>query len=267
MTVISLLTDFGLRDGYVGVMKGVIYGIAPDVHIADISHAIPPQNVHYGALALKRVAPFFPDGTIHVGVVDPGVGTARRPIAGQVGKQYFVAPDNGLATTLIQGARSNRGAVRVVHLDKPEFWLPEISNVFHGRDIFAPSAAHLAAGITLEELGTFIEDYILLDFPQPQRTPEGGWRGQVMEVDFFGNLSTNIERQHVGGMEPLEVRIAGITIREWVNTFGERPVGSLIALYGTADDVVISVVNGNAAKQLGVGLGAEVEVLPQGLRS
>ena len=223
MTVITLLTDFGLRDGYVGVMKGVIYGIAPRAQIADISHAIPPQNVLYGALALERVAPFFPDGTIHVGVVDPGVGTARRPIAGQVGAQYFVMPDNGLATILIQRAREIGETVRVVHLHKPEYWLPEISNVFHGRDIFAPCGAHMAGRVPLEQLGTPIEDYISLDYPQPQPIPEGGWRGQVMEVDFFGNLSTNIERQHVGGLEPLEVRIAGITISDWVNTFGERP--------------------------------------------
>jgi S-adenosylmethionine hydrolase len=190
------------------------------------------------------------------------VGTARRPIAGRVGGQYFVAPDNGLATLLIQHARQAGEPLEVVHLDRPEYWLAEISNVFHGRDIFAPCGAHLAAGVPLEQLGAPIEDYVLLDFPQPERTPEGGWRGQVMEVDFFGNLSTNIERRHVGGMEPLRVRIAGVEIDNWVRTFGERPVGSLIALYGTAEDVVISVVNGSAANQLGVGLGAEVEVLP-----
>jgi S-adenosylmethionine hydrolase len=263
MTVITLLTDFGLRDGYVGVMKGVIHNIAPQVQIADISHAIPPQNVALGALALKRVAPYFPDGTIHVGVVDPGVGTARRPIAGQVGSQYFVVPDNGLATMLIQRARENGEVVKVVHLEKPQYWLDEISNVFHGRDIFSPCGAHLAAGVPLEELGSPIDDYMLLDIPGPERTPQGGWRGHVLEVDFFGNLSTNIERGHVEAMEPLSVRIAGVQIDDWVNTFGERPVGSLISLYGTTDDVMISVVNGNAAERLGVGLGAEVEVLPQ----
>jgi S-adenosylmethionine hydrolase len=262
MTVITLLTDFGLRDGYVGVMKGVIYGIVPDAQIADISHAIPPQNVGLGALALKRVAPFFPDGSVHVGVVDPGVGTDRRPIAGRVGAQYFVAPDNGLASFLIQRARQENDILEVVHLDRPEYWLKDISNVFHGRDIFAPCGAHLAAGVPLETLGTPIEDYILLDFPEPERTLEGGWRGQVQEVDFFGNLSTNIERRHVGGMEPLRVRIGGVEIDNWVKTFGERPVGSLVALYGTADDLVISVVNGSAADQLGVGRGADVEVLP-----
>jgi hypothetical protein len=265
MTVISLLTDFGTRDGYVGVMKGVIYGIAPEAQIADISHAIPPQNVLLGALALKRVAPYFPDGTVHVAVVDPGVGTARRPIAGQVGAQYFVAPDNGLATPLIQRAREKGERLEVVHLDRREYWLKDVSHVFHGRDIFSPCAAHLAAGTPLRALGTPIEDYVLLELPQPQRTPQGGWQGQVVEVDFFGNLSTNIERAQVGGMEPLRVRIADVEVKHWVSTFGERPVGSLVALYGTADDLVIAVVNGNAAEQLGVGLGTAVEVLPHAL--
>lgn len=263
MPVITLLTDFGLRDGYVGVMKGVIYGIAPEVHIADISHAIPPQDVRSGALALKRVAPFFPDGTVHVCVVDPGVGTARRPIAGQVGSQFFVAPDNGLVTLLIQRAEELGEVVKVVHLDKPEYWLGEISNVFHGRDIFSPCGAHLATGVPLIDLGTPIQDYVLLDIPQPERTPQGGWRGQVMEVDYFGNLSTNIERRHVEGLEPLSVRIGGVQIDEWVHTFGDRPVGTLISLYGTADDLIISEVNGSAAKRLNVELGETLEVNSQ----
>ena len=262
MTVISLMTDFGLRDGYVGVMKGVIYKIYSEAQIADISHAIPPQNVMLGALALGRTAPFFPAGTVHVGVIDPGVGTQRRPIAGRVGEQYFVGPDNGLFTRMIQRANDAGETVQVVCLDQRQYWLPELSHVFHGRDIFAPCGAHLAKGVALEAMGSFIDDYILLDIPQPQRTAEGCWSGEVVEVDFFGNLSTNISREHLQGYEPVVLRIGDVEIDNWVRTFGERPVGDLVSLYGTADDLVISVVNGNAAKKLGVGLGAEVVVLP-----
>lgn len=263
MTVITLLTDFGLRDGYVGVMKGVIYSIAPDVSIADISHAISPQNVRLGALALKRTASFFPDGTVHVAVVDPGVGTARRPIAGRVGAQFFVAPDNGLATMLIRRAREIGVTVEVVHLDNPDYWLPDLSHVFHGRDIFSPVGAHLASGAPLEALGTPIDDYIMLEIPEPMHLGGGRWRGQVLEIDYFGNLSTNIERRHVNNLEPLGARIAGVEINDWVKTFGERPVGTVVCLYGTADDFVISVVNGNAARHLGVEIGEPVEVYSQ----
>jgi len=263
MTVLTLLTDFGLRDGYVGVMKGVIYKIIPTVQIADISHAIPPQNILLGALALARTSPFFPSGCVHVGVVDPGVGTHRRPIAGQVGEQFFVGPDNGLFTILIKRAFAQDEQVKIIHLDQPDYWLQDVSNVFHGRDIFAPCGAYLAAGTHLEQMGTLIDDPVLLDISEPEPLENGGWRGEIMEVDFFGNLSTNIERKHLAGNEPVNVKIGDTTIDNWVNTFGERPVGSLISLYGTADDLVISVVNGNAARRLEVGVGEAVEVFPK----
>ncbi len=147
MTVITLLTDFGLRDGYSGVMKGVIWKIAPQVQIADISHTIKPQNIFQGALALARTAPFFPSGTIHVAVVDPGVGTQRRPIGLRLGEYYFVGPDNGLFTLVIEHAESLGVVIQVFHLNQTTYWLPEVSRVFHGRDIFSPVAAHLARGI------------------------------------------------------------------------------------------------------------------------
>jgi len=263
MTVIALLTDFGVQDGYAGIMKGVIWKIAPATQIADLSHAVPPQDVLRGALALSRTAPYFSAGAIFVAVVDPGVGTARRPLAMRLGKNYFVGPDNGLFTLVIERAKAAKDDIRVIHLDRREYWLPEISHVFHGRDIFSPVAAHLANGLPLEAMGTEIDDPILLDIPHPQRIPSGGWRGQVWEVDYFGNLSTNLQRLHIQGLEPnLTVHIAGRHLDGLVNTFGDRPPGTLIALYGTSDDLVISVVNGNAAQSLGVGIGEYVEVEP-----
>ncbi len=266
MKFITLLTDFGLKDGYVGVMKGVIWGIAPDVQIADISHHISPQNVQEGALALSRVASYFPSGTVHIAVVDPGVGTARRPIAGQVGDQYYVGPDNGLFSYVLDTARQKGEAVRWVHLDRRKYWLPVVSNVFHGRDIFSPVGAHLAAGVPLYEVGTPIEDVTTFETPQPQPI-SGGWRGQVIAVDNFGNLATNLMRTHLmrlpmEGTAPskIKVTIAGQTITGLVNTFGDREPGALIALIGTRDDLMISVVNGSAADRLSVGVGADIEV-------
>jgi S-adenosylmethionine hydrolase len=167
MPIITLLTDFGSKNGFTGVLKGVIWKIAPDTHIADITHEITPQNIMEGAIALWRAAAFFPTGTIHVAVVDPGVGTARRPIAAQIGDQYFVGPDNGIFTPIMEQAESKGQGVKVFHLVNPEYWLPEVSHTFHGRDIFAPVAAHLAAGVLIEKMGTPVKDPIRLVMPQP----------------------------------------------------------------------------------------------------
>ena len=262
MTVITLLTDFGTRDGYVGVMKGVIWKIAPDVQIADLSHSIKPQNIQQAAIVLSRTTPFFPPGTIHIAVIDPGVGTNRRPIGLQLGNQYFIGPDNGLFTQVLENAEANRDPISVVHLDKKQYWLPNISRVFHGRDIFAPSAAYLATGIKLEQIGSLIHDPIRQSMPRPVHLPGGGLRGQIIEVDNFGNLSTNIETTHISPMGEVRIFIAGHWIDHLVNTFGDRPKGTLISLFGTSHDLIICVVNGNAAHYLNVDVGEIVEVFP-----
>lgn len=260
MCFITLLTDFGLKDVYVGVMKGVIWSIAPQAQIADITHLIHPQNVLEGALALGRAAPYFPSGSLHLAVVDPGVGTARRPIAARLGDQAFVGPDNGLCTVLVNQARQAGAPVQFVHLNQPRYWLPEISNVFHGRDIFAPVAAHLANGVPLEALGSPIDDAHLLPLPKPERTAQG-WHGQVLWVDNFGNLSTNLGSQHLSGREPVVVRIAGREIHGLVKTFGERQPGELVAMLDSSGMLSICTVNGSAASQLGAHFGAGVEII------
>jgi len=259
MRFISLLTDFGLKDGYVGVMKGVIWGIAPQAQIADITHLIRPQNVLEGALALGRAAPYFPAGTVHLAVVDPGVGTERRPIAARLGEQAFVGPDNGLCTLLVDQARQAGAPVQFIHLTQPRYWLPEISNVFHGRDIFSPVAAHLVNSVPLEALGVLIDDPQLLDLPKAVRT-ERGWRGQVLWVDNFGNLSTNLTGEDLAGMETVVVRIAGHEIHGLVKTFGERHMGELVAMFDSSDALSICIVNGDASAQLGVQAGQMVEI-------
>ncbi len=261
MPFITLLTDFGYRDGYPGVMKGVIWGICPEAEIADITHVISPQNVMEGALALGRVAGFFPAGTVHIAVVDPGVGTHRRPVALRLGDDYYVGPDNGLFTVVLEQAEQKNKVVEIVHLNKSEYWLPEISNVFHGRDIFAPVGAHLARGVPLREVGALINDPVRLSIPRPQRYGSG-WSGQITSIDFFGNLETNLTRDQLTELGQVLVRIGGVEIRGLVNTFGERPVGELIALYGTHNDLIVSVVNGNAQAKLNVKVGDKVEVFP-----
>jgi len=151
-TTISLTTDFGNQDGFVGVMKGVIWGIAPDAHVADITHDIPPQNIRLGAYALWRVVPYFPPGSVHIAVIDPGVGTQRRPIGLKIGEQQFIVPDNGLITTILEEGERSGKRIEMVHLNNPKYWLENVSHTFHGRDIFAPTGAHLAAGVPIENL-------------------------------------------------------------------------------------------------------------------
>jgi S-adenosylmethionine hydrolase len=260
MTMITLTTDFGLRDGNVGVMKGVIWRITPEIKIVDLSHDVPPQNILEGAYILKRSTPYFPAGTIHVGVVDPGVGTSRRPIAVQIGAQFFVGPDNGLITFMIERAESESQPIVVVHLDKHEYWLPVVSHVFHGRDIFAPVAAHLARGIPLEEMGSITHDIVRLPIPIPERLPNG-WRGQVVYIDHFGNVATNLSREKLGVAPIRSVKLVGREIIGLVRTFGEGQPGELAALFSSTDDLIVAVVNGDASRILGVKIGDVVDII------
>jgi S-adenosyl-L-methionine hydrolase (adenosine-forming) len=261
MTIITLLTDFGMLDGYPGTMKGVIWTIAPQVQIADISHDIRSQDIFHGAFILSRTAWFFPPGSIHIAVVDPGVGTRRRPIALQLGEYYFIGPDNGLFTLVLEHAETRNYPIRAVYLNNNAFWLPEVSRVFHGRDIFAPVAAHLANGVSLEDLGVIIHDPVRLDIPRPEPLSVGGWRGQVIEIDHFGNLATNITQGHLQHLRAFEVQIAGEIITGLVNTYGDRPPGTLVALLDNSASLAVAVVNGNAAQRLGAAIGDPVEVL------
>jgi S-adenosylmethionine hydrolase len=259
MKFITLLTDFGLQDGYTGIMRGVIYRIATDAQISDISHAIHPQNILEGSLVWYRSYAFFPEGTVHVAVVDPGVGTSRRPVAARLGKYFFVCPDNGLITPILEATENAGEPVEFVHLDQPRFWLPQVSHVFHGRDIFSPVAAHLANGVPLAELGTRITDPVRRPIPRPAAL-ENGWHAEVITVDHFGNLNTNVNEQDIRHPRDLRVRIAGQEIRGLSRTFGDRASGELIALIDSDHSLAIAIVNGNAARQLGIDLGEPVEI-------
>ena len=206
MHIITLMTDFGLKDGNVGVMKGVILGISPQAQIVDISHLVQPQDILEAGLILRRSAPYFPSGTIHVVVVDPGVGTQRRPLAAWIGNQIYVGPDNGLITMLVEYGRARNWEMGFVHLDKPATWLEPVSHVFHGRDIFAPAGGHLASGMPLLALGSRITDPLRLSLPRPDVTPEG-WLGQIIHIDHFGNLSTNLRAEDLGECNSLSIHL------------------------------------------------------------
>ena len=260
MSYISLTTDFGTRDGTVGVMKGVIWNIAPDVQLADISHEIEPQNILQAAIVISRSVLYYPENTIHVVVVDPGVGTERRPIAAQIGPQRFVGPDNGVFSGLYEQAEQENWPVKIVHTDKPDYWLPKISDIFHGRDIFSPVAAHWAAGVPLEDLGAVIDDPVRITLPRPQRT-ERGWVGEVIHIDHFGNIISNIHRSNLADFGEVTVTLNGVTIEGLVRTFGQRPPGELIALYTSTDYLMVSVVNGSGADRIEAQIGQKVEVL------
>ncbi len=263
--LLTLTTDFGLKDGTAGILKGVIWSICPLARIADISHLIRPQDILEAAFVLARATPYFPSGTIHVFVVDPGVGTARRPMAARIGDAYYVGPDNGALTLLLERAEELDLECEFVHLTRPAYWLPKVSRVFHGRDIFAPCAAHLARGVPLHEFGEPFFDPVRLPLPKAEQTGRG-WLGRVIYVDSFGNLVINLRAKHLASLPPEDVHLAirGVVIRGLSSTFGDRPVGELVAFLGSSDYLVIAVVQGHAAERLGVGVGEEVEVYADG---
>jgi S-adenosylmethionine hydrolase len=259
VVVITLLTDFGQKDGYVGVMKGIILGIAPNVQLVDLSHEIEPQNILAGLLLLGQSVPYFPAGTIHLVVIDPGVGTDRRPIAARLGEYFFVGPDNGLITLVYEEVKEKARPIDIVHLNQPKYWLEKTSHSFHGRDILAPVAAHLANGVCLSKLGTPINDPVLLRIPTPEKI-EQGWRGEVLQIDSFGNLATNFTLKEFGKASNIQLRFKERNIHTTVKTFGEGNPGELIAMFDSAGYLALAVVNGNASKELHAKVGDWLEM-------
>lgn len=260
MTIITLTTDFGLRDGFAGIMKGVIYDIAPEARIVDISHVIAPQNIHEGAFTLSRAVPFFPVGTVHIFVVDPGVGTPRRPLAARLGEQYFVGPDNGMLTPLIEEAEQNEKPVEFVQVNNPKYWLPKVSRTFHGRDVFAPVGAHLANGVSLAALGPRFIDPVRIELPRAIKT-DHGWTAHITGVDVFGNLTTDLPASALQGRTDVLIRLRDAEVDGIVKSYGHKQPGDLIALIDSEDHLEIAVVNGSAAQKLGASVGDTVEVI------
>ncbi len=248
MRIITLLTDFGLADGYVAAMKGVIAGIAPDAALIDVTHLVPPQDVASGRFRLLTVAPYFPPGTVHLAVVDPGVGTSRRAVAVRSSSgSLLVGPDNGL----LLGALEADPAVSAVELSEPRFWrTPTPSATFHGRDVFAPVAAHLATGVALGELGRAIAPGSLVKLDVASwRSVSGGAEGAIQAVDGFGNLISSIPGHVLPAHGRWSASIAGRTVTG-ERTYGDVRPGEVVALVGSHGFVEIAVRQGDARKTL-----------------
>ncbi len=260
MSIITITTDFGIKNEFVAVMKGVILGISPAVHIVDVTHAVAPQNILEGAFALWRAASFFSDQTIHLFVVDPGVGTSRRAIAARIGSQYFVGPDNGLLTPIIESAEQAGSEMEFIHLQNSKYFLPVVSRTFHGRDIFSPVAAHIANGVALAELGMPISDPVRLALPTPIKT-ESGWTAHITVVDVFGNLTLDLPSSALQNRPAVLFRLHQAEISGVVDSYGQRSPGDLVAVVDSEGFIEIAEVNGNAAKRLNVNVGDMVEVI------
>jgi len=258
--VITLITDFGMEDGNVGVMKGVIYGINPDASIVDLTHDIAPQDIADAAYVLRRAYTYFPQGTVHLVVVDPGVGSERRAIAVQSAQAFFVAPDNGTLSYVLQELREKGQETRIINLTNPVYWLPRVSNVFHGRDIFAPVAAHLSLGVEIHALGEHIEDVVMLS-PLRLQMRHGKIAGQVAHIDHFGNLLTNIPDSDLISLgDTVTIKVAQREIRGLSSTFAQGQTGQLIAYIDSSSHLAIAVVNGSAQQLLKSRVGDSVDV-------
>src|SRR5713101_1967669 len=251
--IIALLTDFGLRDHYAGTMKGVALGICPDATLVDISHEVPAHDVLAGALELAASYRYFPSGTVFLVVVDPGVGSSRRGIAAEAGGHRFVAPDNGVLTMAL--AETPPG--RVVELTDPRYGRPDVSRTFEGRDRFAPAAAWLARGIELAALGRPAGAVQRVVIPQPQIGTDR-IEGQVVRVDRFGNMITNIDRKTfeklAGG--PLDIRVGTHQVSRVVSTYADASPGDVFALFGSTDHLEVAANGANAAEALDLRRGA-----------
>lgn len=253
MTFMTLTTDFGTRQGSHTVLHGAVYKICPEAIITDLSHEITPQDIREANFVVNNSAFFFPAGTVHVIVVDPGVGTARRPVAARIGEHYFVAPDNGVLSACIRRAERERWSMEFVDLDRPEYWLEDVTNTFHGRDLFAPCGAHLAAGVTLAELGSPMVDPLTIPLWGSVRESDGSVTGEVIYVDDFGNAICSIlpsEISHLPAPNGVLVDVCGATITGMVRTFGDSDYGTdtLIALWDSSGYLLVSENNGTGGR-------------------
>jgi S-adenosylmethionine hydrolase len=255
--IITLTTDFGLSDHFVGTMKGVILGICPDAQIVDIGHLVTPFEVSQGAFLIAQAYRYFPKRAVHVVVIDPGVGTSRRPILTEAAGQYFVAPDNGVLTMIY--AREKH---KVRALTAERYFLATVSRTFHGRDVFSPAAAHLARGVKPASFGKPISDYMRLTFEKPVRTARRGWTGAVLSIDRFGNLVTNFPAEDFSQIEkqPFEMLIGLQAVSKLAANYAEHGPGELFAIAGSSGYLEVSSSQASAAKILGCGVGAPVEL-------
>ena len=256
---IALLSDFGTRDHYVGVMKGIVLGINPEVTLVDLSHDVPPHDIAAAAHELTSTYRYFPAGTIFLVVIDPGVGSARRGIAAEAGVWRFVAPDNGVLTGVFQELPPRK----VVELTERRYARPTVSRTFEGRDRFAPAAAWLSKGVQLTALGRPVSDYTMLDLPRPV-VEDARLTGVVSRIDRFGNIITNLDRKScerlTEGAGVLRLTVNGHVIERIVSTYTEIGVDEVAALFGSTDHLECAMRAQHAADRLKVDVGAAVEL-------
>ena len=278
--IITLTTDFGTSDVYVGVMKGVILNINPNVQIVDITHAVSPQNIHEAAFTINSAYRFFPKGTIHVIVVDPGVGSDRQAMVCQTDDGFFVCPNNGVLSYLLQHLESEEAdTAEAVVIENPTYILPRVCNTFHGRDIFAPIAAHLSLGVSLADIGAPIRNLIRFPFPAIHSTHDT-LTGQIINVDSFGNLITNITEKvladfllpsesNEGTVRELdkhsvfsqfEIKAGRTSLKKLNGTYAESEAGKPLAIIGSFGLLEIAINLGNAEAHLGLKSGDKVIV-------
>ena len=247
--IITLTTDFGQRDPYVAMMKGVILSINPHARIVDITHQVPAGSIREGGTIIREAYRYFMDGTVHLAVIDPGVGGQRRPIALVAENHFFVGPDNGLFWPLIEAD----GGCNVIRLTDKRYWMKQISSTFHGRDIFAPVAAHISQGVDPLLMGETIHDPMPLQVPLP-RMEDSELVGEIVRIDNFGNLITNITREHLAPFlesKDLTIRIASLVLNTLSTTYSDVPEAQPLALIGSSNALEIAVNRGNAAHDLG----------------
>jgi S-adenosylmethionine hydrolase len=256
--ILTLTTDFGLADHYVGTMKGVILGICPQAQIVDISHEVQPFAIREGAYLIAQAYQYFPKKTVHVVVVDPGVGSSRRPILVEAAGQYFIAPDNGVLSMIYQSEKSK---IRLIANER--YFRHPVSRTFHGRDIFAPVAAHIAAGVPPARAGKLIEDYLRPGFGKPVRTGKRTWTGEILHIDRFGNIVTNFHASDFPDLErrDFSVAIGPVEIEVLARNYTECSEGELFLIVGSSGYLEVSMNQGSAAEKIKCGVGATAELI------
>lgn len=256
--ILTLTTDFGLSDHYAGTMKGVILGICPQAQIVDISHDVKPFNIPDGAYLIAQAYRYFPKKTVHVVVVDPGVGSSRRPILMEAAGQYFVAPDNGVLSMIY---KAEKHKIRLISNDR--YFRHPVSRTFHGRDIFSPVAAHIAAGVAPARIGKTIDDYLKPAFGKPARTGKRTWTGQILRIDRFGNLVTNFHATDFPDLEKRDISLAigPVEISVLAHNYTQCGADELFLIFGSSGYLEVSLNQGSAAKKIACEAGATAELM------
>ena len=255
--IIALTTDFGYKDPFVGIMKGVIAGINPEARIIDLSHGVAPQDIMGAALILRHSVNHFPRGSIHVAVVDPGVGGARRPILIEAAGNYFIGPDNGVLSL----ALGNKEPARIIYLSNANYHRHPVSATFHGRDIFAPVAAHLSLGIDVTTFGEPVQDFTRITWPDITKS-SAGFHGEIVYIDGFGNLFTNVTERELEDLpvDKLAISVGGIVIQGLTAYYGAGGKGSCLALINSWGLLEVAVYQGNAQQYCGVRIGDKIHI-------